>query len=155
MTHPHPNRRFVPQTVLHRSGKINTAGASVNTTGVSVNTVVRPVKTVGSKPTVNHPRSISNTFKKGYSQVTRPFNTNKNSILNKTVNIVRVKDTTARYRAVVSKNKGKGTNAIKASACWVWKAKNSRQPTAEGVQGKMSYLQWLLKAHDWKQMLSY
>ncbi|GJZ73230.1 putative ribonuclease H-like domain-containing protein [Tanacetum coccineum] len=38
MTHPHPNRRFVPQAVLTRSGKINTAG-------VSVNTVVRPVNT--------------------------------------------------------------------------------------------------------------
>ncbi|GJW81376.1 ribonuclease H-like domain-containing protein [Tanacetum coccineum] len=104
MTHPHPNRRFVPQAVLTRSGKINTAGVSVNT--------------AGSKPTMNHPRLISNTYKKGYSQVTRPFNTNKNSILNKIVNTIRVKDTTARYRAVVSENKGKGANAVKASACW-------------------------------------
>ncbi|GJU13981.1 hypothetical protein Tco_1136377 [Tanacetum coccineum] len=86
------------------SGKNNTAGASVNTT-------VRPVKTAGSKTTVNHPRPISNAYKKGYSQVTRPFNKyseNKNSIFNKKVNTVRVKDTTARDRAVVSKNKGKG-----------------------------------------------
>ncbi|GJZ04872.1 ribonuclease H-like domain-containing protein [Tanacetum coccineum] len=45
MTHPHPNRKFVPQVVLTRSGKINIAGASVNTAGVSVNTVVRPVNT--------------------------------------------------------------------------------------------------------------
>ncbi|GJY00321.1 ribonuclease H-like domain-containing protein, partial [Tanacetum coccineum] len=30
----------------------------------------------------------------------------------------RVKDTTARNRAVVSKNKEKGVNAVKASACW-------------------------------------
>ncbi|GJY44467.1 putative ribonuclease H-like domain-containing protein [Tanacetum coccineum] len=67
MTHPHPNRKFVPQAVLTRSGKINTAGASVNT-------AVRPVNTAGSKPTVNHPRSITNAYKKGYSQVTRPFN---------------------------------------------------------------------------------
>ncbi|GJU85179.1 retrovirus-related pol polyprotein from transposon TNT 1-94 [Tanacetum coccineum] len=109
MTHPHPNRRFVPQAVLTKSGKINTAGASVNT-------AVRPVNTVGSKPTVNHPRPISNTFKKGYSQVTRPFNkysTNKNSIFNKKVNTVRVKDTTARDRAVVSVNKEKGVNVVK------------------------------------------
>ncbi|GKD40520.1 hypothetical protein Tco_1260727, partial [Tanacetum coccineum] len=68
----------------------------INTAGVSVNTVVRPVNTAGLKPTMNHPRSISNTYKKGYSQVTRPFNINKNSIFNKTVNTVRVKDTTAR-----------------------------------------------------------
>ncbi|GJX65124.1 hypothetical protein Tco_0299467 [Tanacetum coccineum] len=67
MTYPHPNRRFVPQAVLTKSGKINTAGASVNT-------VVRPVNTVDSKPTVNHPRPISNAYKKGYSQDTRPFN---------------------------------------------------------------------------------
>ncbi|GJU20121.1 hypothetical protein Tco_1153463 [Tanacetum coccineum] len=115
MTHPHPNRRFVPQAVLTKSGKINTAGASVNT-------AVRPVNTAGSKPTVNHPRPISNAYKKGYSQVTRPFNkysANKNSIFNKKVNIVRVKDTTARDRAVVSENKGKGVNVVKASACWV------------------------------------
>ncbi|GKE75327.1 hypothetical protein Tco_1537368, partial [Tanacetum coccineum] len=102
-----------------RSGKINTVGASVNTAGARINTTVRPVNTAGSKPTVNHSRSISNTYKKGYSQVTRPFNTNKNSIFNKTVNTVRVKDTTARYRAVVSENKGKGANVVKASTCWV------------------------------------
>ncbi|GKE12753.1 hypothetical protein Tco_1416304 [Tanacetum coccineum] len=29
MTHPHPNRKFVPQAVLTRSGKISTAGASM------------------------------------------------------------------------------------------------------------------------------
>ncbi|GJY96980.1 putative ribonuclease H-like domain-containing protein, partial [Tanacetum coccineum] len=114
MTHPHPNRRFVPQAVLTRSGKINTAGASVNT-------AVRPVNTAGSKTTVNHPRPISNAYKKGYSQVTRQFNkysANKNSIFNKKVNTVRVKDTTARDRAVVSENKEKGVNVVKASACW-------------------------------------
>ncbi|GJV92310.1 hypothetical protein Tco_1540123 [Tanacetum coccineum] len=65
MTHPHPNRRFIPQAVLTRSGKINIVGASVNTAGASVNIagariniVVRPVNAAGSKPTVNHPRSI-------------------------------------------------------------------------------------------------
>ncbi|GJU77428.1 ribonuclease H-like domain-containing protein [Tanacetum coccineum] len=133
MTHPHPNRRFVPQAVLTRSGKINTAGASVNT-------AVRPVNTAGSKPTVNHPRPISNAYKKGYSQVTKPFNkysANKNSIFNKKVNTVRVKDTTARDRAVVSENKGKGANAVKASACWVWKAKNS---SASNTFKKYSYI---------------
>ncbi|GJT50108.1 putative ribonuclease H-like domain-containing protein [Tanacetum coccineum] len=61
MTHPHPNRKFIPQVVLTRFGKLNTAGASVNN-------VVRPVNTAGSKPTVNHPISISNAYKKGYSQ---------------------------------------------------------------------------------------
>ncbi|GKC85893.1 ribonuclease H-like domain-containing protein [Tanacetum coccineum] len=118
MTHPHPNRKFVPQAVLTRASKINTAGASVNT-------AVRPVNTGGSKPTVNHLISISNAYKKGYSQVTRPFNTNKNSIFNKKVNTVRVKDTTTRDRAVVSENNGKRANVVKASARWIWKAKNT------------------------------
>ncbi|GJS27478.1 ribonuclease H-like domain-containing protein [Tanacetum coccineum] len=79
MTHPHPNRRFVPQAVLTMSGKINTVGASVNT-------AVRPVNTAGSKTTVNHPKPILNVYKKGYSHVTRPFNknsANKNSVFNK------------------------------------------------------------------------
>ncbi|GJR56454.1 hypothetical protein Tco_1406975 [Tanacetum coccineum] len=133
MTYPRPNSRFVPQAVSTRSGKINTAGASVNT-------VVRPVNTVESKTTMNHPRPISNAYKKGYSQVTKPFNKysgNKNSIFNKKVNIVRVKDTTARDRAVVSKNKGKGANAVKASACWVWKAKKI---SASNTFKKYSYI---------------
>ncbi|GKC41178.1 ribonuclease H-like domain-containing protein, partial [Tanacetum coccineum] len=122
MTHPYPNRRFIPQTVLTRSDKINTAGASVNTAGVSVNTAVISVNTADSKPTMNHPRSISNGYKRGYSQVTRPFNKYleyKNNIFNKKVNTVRVKDTTAKDRAVVSENKGKGVNAVKASPCWI------------------------------------
>ncbi|GJT62401.1 ribonuclease H-like domain-containing protein [Tanacetum coccineum] len=85
MTHPHPNKKFVPQVVLTMSGKINTAGASVNT-------AVRTVNTADSKPTVNHPRPISNSYKNGYSQVIRPLNKyseNKNSIFNKKVNTVR------------------------------------------------------------------
>ncbi|GJZ32699.1 putative ribonuclease H-like domain-containing protein [Tanacetum coccineum] len=83
MTHPHPNRRFVPQAVLTKSGKISTSSASINT-------AVRPVNTNGSKTTYFH----------------------------KKVNTVRVKDTTARDKAVVSENKGKDVNDVKASACW-------------------------------------
>ncbi|GJW54324.1 putative ribonuclease H-like domain-containing protein [Tanacetum coccineum] len=113
-----------------------------STSGIraKVNTVVRPVNTVGSKPTENHPRYISNAYKKGYSQVTgsvNKFSANKNSIFNKKVNIVRVKDTTARDKAVVSENKGKWANVVKASACWVWKAKNS---SASNTLKKYSYI---------------
>ncbi|GJV89805.1 ribonuclease H-like domain-containing protein [Tanacetum coccineum] len=75
MTHPHPKRSFVPQAVLTRSGKINTDGASVNTVGASVNTVIRSVNTAASTPI--------------------------NNIVNKNVNTARVKDTTARDRAVI------------------------------------------------------
>ncbi|GKA66294.1 putative ribonuclease H-like domain-containing protein [Tanacetum coccineum] len=103
MTHPHPNRRFVPQTVLTRSGKFKTAGAAVNTVR-PVNTAnSKAVNTVNSKPTLNHPRPMSNAYKRGHSHVTRSFNkysSNQNNIFNKKVNTVSVTDTTARERAV-------------------------------------------------------
>ncbi|GJX10443.1 putative ribonuclease H-like domain-containing protein [Tanacetum coccineum] len=102
MTHSHPIRSFVPQAVLTRSGKLNTASASANTAGVSVNTV-RSVNTASSKPTVNHSRSMSNTFKSGHSHVTRSLNknsSNKNNIFNKKVNTVSANETTVKERAV-------------------------------------------------------
>ncbi|GKA06637.1 hypothetical protein Tco_0685861 [Tanacetum coccineum] len=146
MTHPHPKRSFVPQAVLTRSGKLSTVGITVNTVRPvntantkAVNTVrpvntantkavntVRSVNIAASKPIVNHPRTKTSSFKRGYSQISKPFYkhfANKNSIINTNVNTARVKHTTARDRAVVSENKGKGANAVKASACWVWKAK--------------------------------
>ncbi|GJW24969.1 putative ribonuclease H-like domain-containing protein [Tanacetum coccineum] len=110
LTHPHPKRSFVPQAVLTRSGKINTAGASVNTARVSVNAARASVNTVGpsvntaaSTPIVNHPRPTSNTNNRRYSKISRPFNkcfANKNSIINKNDNTARIKDITARERAV-------------------------------------------------------
>ncbi|GJX82868.1 hypothetical protein Tco_0332349 [Tanacetum coccineum] len=51
--------------------------------------------------------------------------------------VEKVKDTTARDRAVASENKGKGANAVKASACWVRKAKNS---SASNTFKKYSYI---------------
>ncbi|GKD69458.1 hypothetical protein Tco_1323548 [Tanacetum coccineum] len=96
--------------MLTKSGKLNTAGTPVNT--------VRPVNTADSKPIMNSSRPISKAFKRGHLQVIRPFNNysaNKNSIFNKKVNTVRVNDSTARERAVVSENMRKGVNAVKAS----------------------------------------
>nr|GEY44236.1 hypothetical protein [Tanacetum cinerariifolium] len=66
MTHPHPKRRFVPQAILTKSGKLKTVGTSVNT--------VKPVITANLKPIVNYSRPISDDFKRGYSQAIRPFN---------------------------------------------------------------------------------
>ncbi|GJX66504.1 ribonuclease H-like domain-containing protein [Tanacetum coccineum] len=129
--HPRGNQRNWNNLM---SGKLSTASAAVNTVRPvntantkAVNTV-RSVNTATSKPIMNHPRTKTSAFKREYSQSSRPFNrhfANKNSIININVNTARVKHTTARDRAVVSKNKGKGANAVKASACWVWKAKNN------------------------------
>ncbi|GJZ09376.1 putative ribonuclease H-like domain-containing protein [Tanacetum coccineum] len=134
MTHPHPKISFVPQAVLTRTDKINTAGVNVNIVGATVNTVrpvntantkavntVRSVNTIVSKPIANHPRTKTNAFKRGYSQRSSPFNrlfANKNNIVNKNVNTVWVKNTTARDRAVLTENKEKGDNAVKDSTCW-------------------------------------
>ncbi|GJY21849.1 putative ribonuclease H-like domain-containing protein [Tanacetum coccineum] len=119
-------------------GKLSTAGIAVNSIRLvntantkAVNTD-RSVNTATSKPIVNHPRTKTNAFKIGYLQSSRPFNrhfANKNSIINTNVNTARVKHTAARDRAVVSEKKRKGANAVKASACWVWKAKNSNAST--------------------------
>ncbi|GKD02517.1 putative ribonuclease H-like domain-containing protein, partial [Tanacetum coccineum] len=90
LTHPHPKGSFVPQAVLTGTCKINT-------------TSTKTVNTTVTTPIVNHPRPKTNAFKRGHSQSSRPFNryhTNKNSIFNKNVNTARVKDTTARERAV-------------------------------------------------------
>ncbi|GKE94570.1 hypothetical protein Tco_1579425 [Tanacetum coccineum] len=125
-------------TTQEGSGKLSTVGAAVNTVRpvTTANTkavnIVRLVNIVASKPIMSHPRPKTNTYKRGYSQISRPFNrhfANKNSIINTNVNTARVKHTTAMDRAVVSENKGKGANAVKASACWVWKAKNSSAST--------------------------
>nr|GEX93251.1 hypothetical protein [Tanacetum cinerariifolium] len=124
---------FVPQAVLTRSGKITTAGASVTTAD-------RPVNTAGLKSTVNHPRLISKYFKRGHSQDTMPFNklsANKHSVFNKKVSIVRVNDSTAKDRVVVSGNIVGEVNVVKASACWVWKAKHS---SASNIFKKYSYI---------------
>ncbi|GJX84179.1 putative ribonuclease H-like domain-containing protein [Tanacetum coccineum] len=77
--------------------KLSTAGATVNivrpvnTANTKAVNTVRSVNIVASKPIVNHPRTKTNAFKRGYSQSSRPFNrlfANKNSIVNKNVNTV-------------------------------------------------------------------
>nr|GEX61775.1 hypothetical protein [Tanacetum cinerariifolium] len=113
-------------------GKLKTAGTPVNT--------VRPIYSADSKTIVNCSRPISNVHKRGHSQVIRPFNkysAYKTSIFNKQVNNVRVKDSIAREGAVVSGNIGKEVNAVKASACWVWKSKHS---SASNTFKKYSYI---------------
>ncbi|GKB37188.1 hypothetical protein Tco_0882130 [Tanacetum coccineum] len=96
ITHPRPKRSFVPQAVLTRSGKLSTADATVNTVrpvntaNIKAVNTVRPVNTAASKPYMNHPRTKTNAFKRGYSQSSRLFKrhfANKNSIINTNVNI--------------------------------------------------------------------
>ncbi|GKB50496.1 putative ribonuclease H-like domain-containing protein [Tanacetum coccineum] len=127
MSHPHPKGKVVPRAVLMKSDlkTLNTARQNSSRAVVSVNTA-RPINTAYPKPTLNCARSVSNVFNRAHSHVKRPFNkftTNKNSNFNENVNTVKGNVTTVGPKAVVSDNKGNEANAVKASACWVWRPK--------------------------------
>ncbi|GJZ18609.1 hypothetical protein Tco_0554732 [Tanacetum coccineum] len=106
---------MVPRAVLMKSGL------------VAVNTA-RQVNVAHSKTTVNAARPMSYLSKIAHSTVKRPIYKNttfKNSNINQRVNtVIGKKFNTARSKAVVNAVKGNNFNAVKASACWVWKPKN-------------------------------
>ncbi|GJV95255.1 putative ribonuclease H-like domain-containing protein [Tanacetum coccineum] len=103
---------------------------------VSINTV-RQVNAAHTKTTVNAACQMSYLSKTAYSTVKRPIHKNtsfKNSNFNQRVNTVKDKNVNtirpkavvngAKPKAVVNIVKGNNVNAVKASACWVWKPKN-------------------------------
>ncbi|GJV83840.1 uncharacterized mitochondrial protein-like protein [Tanacetum coccineum] len=82
-------------------------------------TTARPVNTAQPRTTVNSARPMTNVFNKAHSTIRRPINNKtatKNSNFNQKVN-------TARPKAVLNVVKGNQVNAVKASACWVWRPK--------------------------------
>ncbi|GKB06457.1 hypothetical protein Tco_0834690 [Tanacetum coccineum] len=123
MTHPCPKKNMVPRAVLMKSGL------------VSVNTA-RQVNAAHSKTTVNVVRPKSPFSKTTHLIVKRPihkktafknsnFNQRVNTVKDKNVNAGRTKAVVnaARPKIVVNVVKGNNVNAVKASACWVWKPK--------------------------------
>ncbi|GKF69855.1 hypothetical protein Tco_0202912, partial [Tanacetum coccineum] len=114
MTHPSPKRNMVPKAVLMRYGLVSF-------------TTARPVNIAQPKSTVNSARPMINVFNKADSTVRRPSNnktTTKNCNFNQRVNTLSGKNVnTARPKAVLNAVKGNQVNAVKASACWVWKPK--------------------------------
>ncbi|GKE61720.1 hypothetical protein Tco_1512087 [Tanacetum coccineum] len=114
MTHPSPKRNMVPKAVLMRSGLVSL-------------TTARPVNIAQPKSTVNSARPMTNVFNKAHSTIRRPINNKtatKNSNFNQGVNTVKDKNVnTAKPKAVLNVVKGNQVNAVKASACWVWKPK--------------------------------
>ncbi|GJU95929.1 putative ribonuclease H-like domain-containing protein, partial [Tanacetum coccineum] len=128
-THPCAKKNMVPRVVLMKSGlvSINTARQNISKIAVSVN-IARQVNTAHSKTTVNVARPMPCLSKTTHSNVKRPINSNttlKNSNINQRVNIVRGKNVnTATPKVVVNAVQGNNVNAVKASACWVWKPKN-------------------------------
>nr|GEV19400.1 ribonuclease H-like domain-containing protein [Tanacetum cinerariifolium] len=102
----------------------NTARQTSSKAAISVNTA-RPFNTAYPRSNVNGARPASNVLK-AHSHVRRPFNkftTNKNSTFNQKVNTVKGNVTTVGSKAVVRNKKGNEANAVKASACWIWRPK--------------------------------
>ncbi|GJZ72608.1 ribonuclease H-like domain-containing protein [Tanacetum coccineum] len=136
-TYPYAKKNLVPRIVLMKSGLV-----SVNTT--------RQVNVAHSKTTVNTTRPMSYLSKIAHSTVKRPIHKNttfKNSNINQRFNTVRDKHfNTARPKAVVNAVKGNNLNAIKASACWVWKPKHkvldyvSKHDNASIILKKFNYV---------------
>ncbi|GJW24902.1 ribonuclease H-like domain-containing protein [Tanacetum coccineum] len=85
-------------------------------------------KTVQSRTAVNNAGPMKNVINNAYSTARMPFNTiiaANNSNFTKKVNIVKgTRVNTARPKAVISAVKGNKGNAVKASACWVWRPKH-------------------------------
>ncbi|GJT23699.1 putative ribonuclease H-like domain-containing protein [Tanacetum coccineum] len=149
---------MVPRAVLMKSGL------------VSVNTA-RQVNAAHSKTIVNAARPMSYLSKTTHSTVKRPIHKNttfKNYNFNQRVNIVKDKNVNtaklkavvnaAKPKAVVNAVKGNNVNAVKASACWVWKPKTkvldhvSKHNSASITLKKFDYVDaqgisksWMLK----------
>ncbi|GJW66572.1 ribonuclease H-like domain-containing protein [Tanacetum coccineum] len=119
-THPCAHRNMVPRAVLMKTGlkTVNTA---------------RPVNTAHPKTTVYSARPMSHFSKSAQSTVKRPYQirttlTNKN--FSQKVNTAKGNFYTARPKAVntarpnsavVNAVRANQVNAVKASACWVWR----------------------------------
>ncbi|GJW27340.1 putative ribonuclease H-like domain-containing protein, partial [Tanacetum coccineum] len=126
LTHPHPKRNFVPTAVVTKSGQVpvNTAKQSSPRAATSISTA-RPVNTAAPKPKVNDALPTTYSYFKAHSPVRRAFNQKsaaKTNNFNEKVNTARVNNvTTAGPKAVVSAAVGNGENAVKSSACWIWR----------------------------------
>ncbi|GKD75352.1 hypothetical protein Tco_1333634, partial [Tanacetum coccineum] len=126
LTHPHPKRNFVPAAVATklRQVPVNAAKQSSPRAATSISTT-RPINTAAPKPKVNDALPITYSYFQAHSPVKKPINkrtavTDIN--FNKKINTAKVNNvTTAGPKAVVSAAVENGGNAIKSSACWIWR----------------------------------
>ncbi|GJW87059.1 putative ribonuclease H-like domain-containing protein [Tanacetum coccineum] len=103
---------------------INAVKQSSPRAAASISTA-RPVNTAAPKSKVNDALPKTYSYFKAHSPVRRAFNQKsaaKTNKFNEKVNTARVNNvTTAGPKAVVSAAKGNGENAVKSSACWIWR----------------------------------
>ncbi|GJT88757.1 ribonuclease H-like domain-containing protein [Tanacetum coccineum] len=126
LTHPHPKRNFVPTAVATKLGQVPINAAKQNSprAAASISTD-RPVNTAAPKSKVNDALPKTYSYFNAHSSVRRAFNQKsavKTYNLNEKVKTARVNNvTTAGPKAVVSAAVGYGENAVKTSACWIWR----------------------------------
>ncbi|GJW11710.1 putative ribonuclease H-like domain-containing protein [Tanacetum coccineum] len=126
LTHPHPKRNFAPTAVATKSGQVpvNAVKQSSPRVATSISTA-RPVNTAAPKPKVNDELPTTYSYFKAHSPVRRTFNQKlapKTNNFNEKVNTARINNvTTAGPKAVVSAAKRNRENAVKSSACWIWR----------------------------------
>ncbi|GJS47037.1 reverse transcriptase domain-containing protein [Tanacetum coccineum] len=114
---------MVPRAVLMKSSLV-----SVNTVR-QVNIAHLKITVNSAKPMINLSKSAHSTVKwlihKNTSFKNNNFNQRVNTVKDKKFNTARLKEVVnaARPKAVVNDVKGNNVNAVKASACWVWKPK--------------------------------
>nr|GEV16631.1 putative ribonuclease H-like domain-containing protein [Tanacetum cinerariifolium] len=130
LTHPHPKRNCVPATFLTKSRQVpvNAAKQSAHRAAASVS-IARRVNTTTSRPNVNNALPITYSYSKAHSPVKKPFNqksATKTNNFNENVNTAKVNNvTTVGPKAVVSVVDGNRNNAVKSSACWIWRPKEN------------------------------
>ncbi|GKB99063.1 ribonuclease H-like domain-containing protein [Tanacetum coccineum] len=130
LTYPHPKRNFVPAAVLTKSGQVpvNAAKQSFLKAATSVS-AARHVNTVAARPNMNDALQTTYSYFKAHSPVIRSFNQKsavKTNNFNEKVNTTKDNNvTTVGPKAVVSAAKGNRDNAVKTSACWIWRPKGN------------------------------
>ncbi|GJW50519.1 hypothetical protein Tco_0091870 [Tanacetum coccineum] len=105
-SHPNAQRNKVPRAVLLK-------------TGLTPLNTVRPVNNVHPKPAVHSAKSILHFFKQAQSTAQMPFY--KQTTLTSRTKAV---NTARSYTAPVNAVSVKRENAVKTSACWVWRPTN-------------------------------
>ncbi|GJT64136.1 putative ribonuclease H-like domain-containing protein [Tanacetum coccineum] len=120
-------RNFAPTAVLTKSGLVptNTARQSSSRVAVPVSTA-RPINTAAPKTFVNVAKPRPNAFQKSHSPFRRPFYQQialKNRNLSNKVNTAKINFVnTVEGKRVTSAVRKQGINAVKSSACWVWRS---------------------------------
>ncbi|GKF01281.1 ribonuclease H-like domain-containing protein, partial [Tanacetum coccineum] len=118
--------RVTGQREIRQLGKVPVNAAKQNSPRAEASiSTARPVNTVAPKSKVNDALPKTYSYFKVHLLVRRAFNQKsaaKTYHLNEKVKTVRVNNvTTARPKAVVSVAVRYGENAVKSSACWIWR----------------------------------